>query len=205
MPFWEEFGRSSSSGRPGTARAGCQARGRGSAGRCWLALAAIFPSGLEGGSCWHRPPPSPRPCGHESDTGPGRICRGSLYRDPPCRAGSGDHCPRDQHRWHARLADHPHRHRGCSVRSHCRSAPGPGTSHLPERGHCSHLSQAHKEKNPPNPVCVEPGPSQCATTVGSVSHPPYARWRAGFVRSAAEPQNERDPRPITSSWKERSR
>jgi len=52
-----------------------------------------------------------RLCGDAPDTGPGRICRGSLYRDCPRRAGPGDHCPRDQHRRHARLADHPDRHR----------------------------------------------------------------------------------------------
>ena len=73
-----------------------------------LASAASVPAALRDGS----------------DTRPRWICRGSLYRDFPRRAGPGDRCPRGQHRRPARQADHADRHRGCPARSHGRGAPG---------------------------------------------------------------------------------
>ena len=49
-------------------------------------------------------------------------------------------------------AGHPHGHRGCPARSYCGSAPGPGTSHPPERGHRSQLSHGPRTSGATLPI-----------------------------------------------------
>ena len=88
----------------------------------------------------------------------------------PHRAGLARHRPRDQHRWHGRLADRPDRGRGRPGRRRCGRAPGPQAGQPPRR------HRHHRLMRPPataHRACLTTGPTGLKRQAGL--HLPSAR------------------------------